>query len=252
MIEVPLLNNPDSCLVLVDDATPDFGGSFYGTPLRPYSPLPIRWAYEQLIRYPKATLIDVGANTGCYTLLAKHHPDMTVHAFEPVHRTFEVLQRNVHLNDLESKVTLNQLAVSNYKGVGTLHSIRATGGSGVSMVDGIPAYHKDVLDSPVAVLTLDQYCKANKVCPTLLKIDTEGGDKFVLEGAHQTIKKYHPFIIIEISAENTNQYGYPPSEIIALLEKLDYVWSSPEGTDAWCVYKDWESIGKFLNIEGED
>jgi hypothetical protein len=39
--------------------------------LQPIQPLPLRWCFDQLIRYPKATLIDVGANTGSFTLMIK-------------------------------------------------------------------------------------------------------------------------------------------------------------------------------------
>lgn len=232
----------DTLPVLVDDQTDKLGGAFYYEPLRPYSPLPLKWCYEQLIRYPKATLIDVGASTGCYTLLAKYHPDLTVHAFEPVPLTSGVLRENVYLNQLDSKVVVSRLGVSNYSGEGVLHSIKDLGGSGVSMVNGTPAYHKDCEDLPVRVVTLDDYCATFKVVPTFIKIDTEGGEKFVLEGALETIQRHHPFLLVEYSQENANQYGYPSNTIILMLEDLGYTWTNPEGTDLWCVHKEWEAI----------
>jgi len=232
----------DRLPVLVDDRTATMGGSFYYEPLRPYDGLPLKWVYDELLRYPKATLIDVGAHTGCYTLLAKHHPDMTVYAFEPVPLTHEVLQANIALNGLSHKVYDYQAGVSNYNGEGTLHSIKNVGGSGVSLVDGTPAYHKDYDNLPVQVITLDSFCKEFNVAPHCIKVDTEGGEKFVLEGAAETIQRYHPFLMVEYSQENANQYGYASNEVVAMIEAWGYTWRNPEGMDLWCVHKEWENI----------
>jgi FkbM family methyltransferase len=50
-----------------------------------------------------ACVLDVGANIGFFTLLAKReNPGAVVHAFEPIKETCEVLQRNVQLNRLEN------------------------------------------------------------------------------------------------------------------------------------------------------
>lgn len=232
----------DGLPVVVDDRTAQLGGAFYYDPLRPYSPLPMKWAYEQLIRYPKVTLIDVGASTGCYTLLAKHHPDMTVYAFEPVPLTYEVLKANIELNGLSRKVYDYQAGISNYDGEGVVHVVTADGGKGVSIVNGTPAVHKVTEAVPIQVAMLDTICDQWGIVPTVIKIDTEGGEKLVLQGAEATIKKYHPFILTEYSVENAYQFGYGADEIIGLLESWGYVWTNPEGTDLWCVHREWESI----------
>lgn len=242
MIVVNLVD--DTLPVLVDDRCAQMGGSFYFTPLRPYSPKPLKWCWEQLSRYAFATLIDVGAHTGCYTLLAKHHPDLIVHAFEPVPKTVSVLRANVEMNNLEDKVTVRQAGVSNYSGVGKLYAVKSMQGSGISMVDGTPAHHKDVTTSVVKVTTIDEYVERHKLSPTFIKIDVEGGEKFVLQGAKRTLKKYHPFLILEYSSENTGQYGYAPVDMINMLEALGYAWLNPDGTDLLCVHLEWEKIGK--------
>jgi len=234
----------DDKYVDVDDKTATLGGSFYYDPLRAYSPLPLRWAWEQLIKYPNATLIDVGASTGCYTLLSKHHPHLTVHAFEPVPLTNHILSTNVLLNDLSADVVVNSAGVSNYDGFGVMNVIKADGGKGVSILDGTPAIHKDCEQISVPVYTLDYYCDLMHVEPTMIKIDTEGGERFVLEGAKRTIEQFHPFILTEYSKENAYQYGYGADEIITLLESWGYVWTNPEGSDLWAVHLDWEKIGK--------
>jgi FkbM family methyltransferase len=232
----------DELPVLVDDRTAGLGGSFYFSPLRPYSPAPLAWVWEQLKRYPRATLIDVGASTGCYSLLACHHPGLNVYAFEPVPLTCSVLRANVRLNGLENRVKVFGKAVSNYNGVGVLHAVKDDGGKGVSIVDGTPAYHKDCEQSRVNAVTLDSICKRHNIAPTVIKADTEGSEKYVLEGARETIEKYRPFLLFETSVENANQFGYNPSDCIAMLERWNYTWSNPESTDIWAVPVGWESI----------
>jgi len=240
-IEVKLFN--DERTVFVDERTAELGGSFYLSPhLQPYSPLPLRWCFDQLIRYPKATLIDVGASTGAFTLLSKHHPDLKVWSFEPVDLTYRVLKENVYLNGLDQKVSCHKAGVSNYNGNGVLHSIKEIGGSGVSMVDGVPAPHKHVKDTPITVITLDRFCDVLDIVPTFIKIDTEGGEKFVLEGAAKTIEKYHPFLLFEYQQTNADQYGYGVHELVKMVEDWGYLWTNPEGLDLWCVYKEWESL----------
>ncbi len=231
----------DTMPVLLDDRTAQLGGSFYYTPIRPYSPAPLKWAYEQLKRYQNAVLIDVGASTGCFTLLAAHHPGLTVWSFEPVGLTVQVLRANVALNNLGGRVRTFGKAISNYQGMGILHTVKADGGKGVSIVDGKPAFHKVTEQSRVNVTTIDAICKRHKIVPTLIKIDTEGSEKMVLEGARETIEMHRPFLLFEYSQENANQFGITASDTIKLIESWGYVWSNPDQTDLLCVPIGWET-----------
>lgn len=237
---VALLN--DTRVVLCDERTGSLGGSFYNNPhLQPYSPLPLRWCFDQLIRYPKATLIDVGSSTGSFTLLSALHPDLKVIAFEPVPLTNRVLRENIYLNGLVDKVTVNQVGVSNYNGTGILHSIKDIGGSGVSIVDGTPAAHKDCEDIEIGIVTLDTYCALHGIVPTFIKIDVEGAEKLVLEGAKETVERYKPFLLYEYSQENCNQFGITARDTIEMIESWGYTWVS-DGIDVQAVPHNWETI----------
>lgn len=239
-IPVALLN--DTRIVYCDERTGGLGGSFYNNPhLQPYSPLPLRWAFDQLIRYEHATLIDVGSSTGCFTLLSALHPDLTVHAFEPVPLTAMVLRENCYLNSILEKVTINQCGISNYNGFGTMHIVVDDAGKGVSILNGEPATHKETVPLEIGVVTLDSYCKQYNVKPTLIKIDVEGQEKWVLEGAKETIQKYHPFLLYEYSQENCNQFGIVARDTIAMIEGWGYTWVS-DGIDVQAVPLNWETL----------
>lgn len=241
MILVNLMD--DRYPVMVDERSAQLGGSFYLNPdLQPYSPLPLKWAYQQLMHYEKATLFDIGASTGSFTLLSKHHPYLEVHAFEPVQLTSIVLRENVYLNQLSDRVIVNEVGISNYNGAGTMHVIKDIGGLGVSILDGQPAGHKDTEPFQVEVMTVDKYCKMFHATPTMLKIDTEGAEKLVLEGAQETIEKHHPFLLFEYQQVNCDQYGYRARDMIKMVEDWGYTWTCPEGLDIMAVPIGWETL----------
>lgn len=227
----------DTLPVIVDDRTAGLGGSFYYEPLRVYSACPHTWAWEQLQQHETAVLLDVGASTGCYALLAAHHPGLKVFAFEPVPKSAEVLRENVRLNDLEGRVRVYERGISNYDGYGIIHVVYPEGGSGVSILDGTPRPEKECVDKPVQVMTIDTFCEGLSIIPTLIKIDVEGGERMVLEGAARTIQQYHPQIIAEYEPMNTAQYGYNPHEITDLLEAWGYSYTNPEGNDVLATWK---------------
>merc|ERR1711907_429177 len=57
-------------------------------------------------------MIDVGANTGPFTLLASSLPLLHVHAIEPVYAFSRTLAANVRLNRIEARVNISVLAAS--------------------------------------------------------------------------------------------------------------------------------------------
>jgi hypothetical protein len=57
----------------------------------------------------------------------------------------------------------------------------------------------------------------------LLKIDAEGAEPFVLDGATRLLTSPHPpAIIMEVNAFTLNCAGFKPSDIFSRLEKLGY------------------------------
>lgn len=230
----------DSLPVIVDDRTAGLGGSFFYEPLRPYSPTPLKWAWDKLKDMDSPVLFDVGASTGCYTLLAAHHPTMRVYAFEPVPKTAEVLRANVRLNGLEDRARVFECGISNYNGVGIIHCVIPEGGSGVSCLDGVPREDKTCIDLHVPVITLDTLfaeVSNQSIIPSFIKIDVEGGEKQVLEGAGYIISHHHSYVIAEYEPQNTSQYGYNPEWITNFLTDMGYEYINPEGNDIFATWK---------------
>lgn len=228
---------PDK-LVTLDDRTAQLGGGFWYEPLRVYDPNPLKFAYEQLSRVENPVLIDVGASTGVFSLLAKFIPNLVVYAFEPVPLTYEVLDENIRLNGLEERAFTYPYAVSEKIGMDILHVVDPPEQSALSIVGGIPTNYKTFHDLPINIIDIDTFCREKGITPTLIKIDTEGHELAVLHGAHETLLAHAPTLIVEYEPINTAQYGYNPDEMEKWIAQFGYSLSRPFGPDLFCVYGD--------------
>jgi FkbM family methyltransferase len=64
--------------------------------------------------------------------------------------------------------------------------------------------------------TLDGSLPAGYI-PALIKIDVEGAERLVIEGAIQTISKYRPIVVFECGMGSSDRYGTKPCQIYQLL-----------------------------------
>lgn len=165
------------------------------------------------------TFVDIGANVGWYSLTAaRRFPSITVHAFEPMPRTFGYLTRNIALNNAVNVKAYN-FGFSERNETATFYyypegSGNASGRnlSGTSSVTEVPAQVKRLDDvAALQSLTIDA-----------LKCDVEGAELFVFRGGIETLKKQRPAIFTEMLRKWSAAFGYHPNEIISLLHGLGY------------------------------
>jgi len=130
--------------------------------------------------------VDVGANYGYFSCLwAALNPENRVIAFEASPRNVLPLRENVNANNLRLRVEIHDIALG--KEAGNLPfsfmSDEQTGWGGLSLKDGSNTIN-------VPVVTLDEFwSKTSYQMIDVLKIDTEGADTWVLEGASQLLKE---------------------------------------------------------------
>ena len=123
--------------------------------------------------------VDVGANIGSYTVLAAAGSGAACIAFEPGSAAFAWLERNVRLNGIADRTELHRQAVG------------ARSGSVALTTDGDTVNHivTDPTDGArtetVLMTTLDEALARRT--PLMLKIDVEGFETEVLNGAVQTL-----------------------------------------------------------------
>lgn len=169
------------------------------------------------------TIIDVGANIGYYVVELSQHlnPNGKIHAFEPVPDSFEQLTRNVELNNISTLINSNQVAVSNFEGSMRLYMPKTSGSSATSARNLHPNEKVEKFD--VKTTTLDSYAQTHQLATLdLLKIDVEGAELMVIQGALNSIEQFKPVIFAELLRKWSAQFEYHPNVVLNTLLPLGY------------------------------
>jgi FkbM family methyltransferase len=136
----------------------------------------------------EGTFFDVGANVGLITFsVAARRPRARIHAFEPFPPAGASWRRNHELNP-SSSVRLTEVAVAEASGTTLLET-------GENMGWNVTLDHRQRIERPdaelieVPMIRLDDYaCEADVDRIDVLKVDVEGHEPFVLEGAGRLIE----------------------------------------------------------------
>lgn len=160
----------------------------------------------------KWVVLDIGANIGAHTLrfASLVGDNGGVFAFEPMGYAFQKLQRNVRLNQF-CNIKIFQLALSNQNLPQQNISYRASWKTDNSRTDE---------SSTVDFIRLDDWFK-NQTINRLdfIKIDVDGNEYSVFDGAREVLEKYKPAMIAEVGAYHFSDSLSNPWEI---LENLGY------------------------------
>ncbi len=184
----------------------------------------IRCAYDALKDIPNALLVDVGASTGSFSLLPVILPNLSVCAFEPNPAAAKLLRQNAQLNGLgNERFALFPVGLAAGKGIGKLsipvQSADGRGSMGCATFGKLNGQALDkVIDVPLA--RLDDMTWNRRV--DFIKIDAECAEKYVLEGAAETIARFRPLMLVECSWATQVMFGYAPSDVPALIEQYGY------------------------------
>ena len=172
--------------------------------------------FRQIVR-PGDVVVEVGANIGAHTVfLAKHvGPLGRVFAFEPQRILFQTLCANLALNHLTNVYCMQQ-------------AVGAEAGSVMvpfwdySKTDnyGAVSLGKYNFGEPVPVVTLDSL---NLHWCNFLKVDVEGMELAVLQGASELIARAAPIMYVENDKEDRSD------ELVRYIDSLGYhmYWHIP-------------------------
>ncbi|MFO1350233.1 MAG: FkbM family methyltransferase [Gammaproteobacteria bacterium] len=137
---------------------------------------------------PGQTVYDVGANVGFYIALAARLVGAAgrVLAFEPEPRNQGYLRRHLALNGMNRQVQVIEAAVAERSGRGYLRDT-TNPAMGALAEEG----------APVALVALDDFAARRGVRPPdLIKIDVEGAESRVLQGAARLLADARPALIL--------------------------------------------------------
>lgn len=184
------------------------------------------WAGLEDISWKKGTietngqLLDIGANVGAFTLKTlKNSTNLDVHAFEPNPIVFEKLKNNIKLNpSISDRCSLNMIGISNKIGELDFFWNKLNSGGGSFSVN-----EKNTIKESIEVTTIDDYVKINNLKKVkFIKIDVEGFEPQVLEGAIQTIRNQKPNFFIEVSPDWWSKNNYKAKNVLTIFEELNY------------------------------
>jgi FkbM family methyltransferase len=149
-------------------------------------------------------------------------PGGSVHAFEPSPRDRDRLLANIAGNGL-TNVVVHPEALGNRAGKAILQVSGAERPGHNTM--GWFAYS----DTPhaysieVGVTTLDEIAKTHGLERIdLVKIDVEGSETAVLQGAQEALRRFRPVLVAEAQDASLRKQGSSVSELLELLRALDY------------------------------
>ena len=159
-------------------------------------------------RVPEASvIIDVGAYIGNHSTFFAQHCQAKVFSIEPNREAFDLLKKNIQLNGLENNVTLLNHGIGKELGKGSI-----VGGSEDNM--GMSQLEADV-EGEVVIETIDHlFSELNRV--DVIKIDVEGMEMDVLQGATDILEKHKPLLYIETTTDNNLHLVY------SFLKKFNY------------------------------
>lgn len=163
-------------------------------------------------------ILDIGANVGLYTILFNKYKNCTTYSFEPIKYTFNLLNKNLKINDINAKIY--NIGLSNKNKVETFYfntnEIAASSMRDLREDNSVKIVKCDIEK-------MDNFIEKEKILNIdFIKIDIEGAELFALQGGIKSINKYKPIIFCEMLRKWAKKFDYHPNDIIELLNKIGY------------------------------
>ncbi len=187
------------------------------------------WRAETLLEKEPATIAwidrfasgdifwDIGANIGIYSLYAAKTKGVHTLAFEPASFNHGLLCDNIRLNGLTDRITAYALAFSDRSRLGELSAADDEPGAAVASVEdgGIGRLKEGAI-----ILSIDDLlARFAPPFPTHIKIDVDGLETQILEGARNALAdKRLRSLLVEVDERDTGR----PAEIDAILAEFGF------------------------------
>lgn len=189
----------------------------------------MQWYVWARIKDPAATIanlrtfericvLDIGANIGAFSLQTANlfdnlNKEYVIHSFEPNKYIFEKLKYNLSLNlRFSNKIIIHHTAISDVSGELNLSWNNENSGAGKVLKQniGLNNYIEKVFAT-----TVDDFSKVKGLNQIdFIKIDVEGYEPFVINGALKIIEKHKPDIYMEVSPNWWEDNGYKVRDVL--------------------------------------
>ena len=202
--------------------------------------------------------IDVGANIGFYSVLfAKNINQKRVLSIEPTKDTLKRLRRNIDLNNVSEKVEIFEGVISNSVGTVEIKVIKGKEEySSLGEMQNPWITNEQWSSELVNSITLDKLVEDRSLNPGFIKIDVEGVEHLVFEGAQKVLKENRPIILSELWDFILKKNGSSAIEVISMIRSQDYEVFDPinpsinpekgESVDIICFPKESLALKNFV------
>ena len=168
------------------------------------------------------TMLDIGANIGWYSLLvALMNNESSVHAFEPIPRTFDRLKRHCHLNGA-SNITCHNFGLSSSAGSFPFY-FYPEGSGNASMRNLADRQDAEVVECQLSTIDIFSSQLPPETRCDFIKCDVEGNELFVLQGGLDFLAHHKPILFLELLRKWSAPFGYHPNDVLSLLRDLGYM-----------------------------
>jgi len=190
--------------------------------------------YNLLPREEPFVAFDIGAQTGCFSLMAKFFPNSQWYAFEPIVEAATVLKKNLELNVIDN-VHVENVALSDISGTAYL-AMPDKGNWGLSTIGSNPLRFAAQSQREVPCIDLDSFVELHGIKKVhFMKLDTEGAELLILRGAKNMLLRDHPVIVMEYNETNMKQCGINKTDVDAFLIEMGYQWKLISSEDILCT-----------------
>ena len=150
-------------------------------------------------------ILDIGANTGVYSLVTKSvNPLSKVYAFEPLKQMFKKLVFNNELNNFD--IACIAKAASDKNGKAIIYETGADHVAAASLNGEIRHYGNLDVETEIEAITLDAFIDENNVGKVdLIKADVECHEPNVLEGYKKYLPLHRPDFLIEVLTDEVGE-----------------------------------------------
>jgi len=195
----------------------------------------------------KGIILDIGANIGLHSLYLSHaFSQAKIFSFEASPRVFKDLNLNKSLNGCANLEVLN-LALGDRPGEMSFYEPSGkkieNRGLGSFNHDNVPADFSEVV---LQIATVDSVIEERlepdeKV--TMIKIDVQGHEGPVLQGAITCLTEHRPVVFMELEMENFKEPMKVLEDFKKMFESLDYSAQRISDTEAAYTALDWSTVG---------